>query len=90
MGGALIVAPVYAGNVGFDVGEAITKHVNFGQAHRTIHKPEQIGLKSAPTIDAPGEETGTALGNRGLEGFACACMTAKCGGNICILQQKLV
>lgn len=55
--------------------------------HLWINKPELIGLKSAPTTEAPGEETGIALGNKGLAGFAWACIIAKCGGIIGILKK---
>lgn len=30
--------------------------------------PEEIGLKSAPTIEAPGDDVGMALGNSGFAG----------------------
>lgn len=51
--------------------------------------PEVIGLKSAPTTGAPGEEHGTALGKRGFAGPPCPCIIAAiCGGIICILQKK--
>lgn len=38
--------------------------------------PDEIGLKSAPTIAAPGEEVGMALGNNGLAGPPWPCIMA--------------
>lgn len=48
----------------------------------SYNKPDEIGLKSAPTMEAPGEEQGMALGKSGLAGPPCVCIIAICGGII--------
>lgn len=75
VGGALIVALLYAGNVGLPTWEL----------------PDEIGLKSAPTTGAPGDEdaeVGTALGKSGFGGPWPGGPPIMCGGPIiCILEK---